>query len=175
MIPLPVSTHTDSPLQQGFAVQDEELLDTSYGTIPWEREGEKGCSKCGKICTPHGCTKGPYIGMRGRLKGRGEERGQGAPSPHVAGAPREGRGPLVPTHTSTHPPFSSTHPPIKTHTCISHVDYPLSCHVGQVGPFCMQPCHAYVAATYSDKSKCAAHNNMEHFHFLSLNKFKYFR
>jgi len=81
MIPLPVSTHTDSPLQQGFAVQDEELLDTSYGTIPWEREGEKGCSKCGKTEHIHGCTKGAYIGMRGRPKGRGEERGQGAPSP----------------------------------------------------------------------------------------------
>jgi hypothetical protein len=39
MIPPLVSTRTDPPLQQGFAVQDKELIETSIGTfVGRERE-----------------------------------------------------------------------------------------------------------------------------------------
>src|SRR5664279_4691023 len=99
--------------------------------------------------------------MRGRPKGRGEEKDQGAPSPNAVGAPREGRSPMRSTHTSTHASF-------KTHTLMCHVDYPLTCHVGKVGHLCMHPCHAYVAATYLDKSKCAIHKIVWNISILSL-------
>ena len=65
---------------------------------------------------------------------------------------------MMATHTSTHSAF-------KTHTLICHVDYPLTFHVGKVGHLFMHPCHAYVAATYLDKSKYAAHKKYGTFPF----------
>ena len=56
----------------------------------------------------HGCTKGPFIGMRGRPKGRGEEKHQGAPSPMQ---PHQGRGgaPWWPLTPPLILPLKSTH------------------------------------------------------------------
>ena len=124
-IPPPVSTRTDSPIQQGFAVQDKELPETSIGTFPG-RERERVAAQ--KLNPIH-MEKGPFIGKReGGQRGEGRWKAKGLPPlmrrPHQG----EGRSPMMASHLSLTCP-------LKDHSLTCHVDYPPICHVGNMWHF----------------------------------------
>jgi hypothetical protein len=100
MIPPLVSTRTDPPLQQGFAVQDKELIETSIGTFVGRERERVSAQKWREKTNHEGCTKGPYICMRGRPKRRGEEKSQGTPS--LTMQPHQGRGRAHDGHSTFH-------------------------------------------------------------------------
>ena len=136
-IPPPVSTRTDSPIQQGFAVQDKELPETSIGTFPG-RERERVAAQKAEPNT-HG--KGPFYRQeRGRPKGRGEVESQGAPPPHAPATSRGGEEPHDGLTLITHMPFKRP---------FTHMPCGLSTHLPcrQYVALYMHPCHTYVAAT----------------------------